>query len=418
MERERAAWREESEQSGSKARIAAVWAAGPTVDEESFLEDLIPKEPEINDTDGGGRQTWTEEEELEAKLRHLKDVIEASDSFDVIGKDEKGDALVLSITWAGSVRDTSLKARLCARDFANERREDLFAPGSTSLTSRVIDLRALHCNCDSYTIDVTAAYNRLEEPENVVVIPLREWLQERERQGLSTDVPWKMKKLLLGRRIAARQWVDFMGGVLKGARFSQSLGHPHLFRDVRRDLTCELHMDDIHGCGPTSFLDEHLKEMEEQLPLKRAVGHTVGDTYERLKKTHSIKAGGRCIQPSTRYVFEIARRLGFEKCKPAITPESEAIKPTLEDAEDPLNDEQASEYRSLTCTLLFYAAHGIVEAQHGVRNLTMDLKALSAKSWELISTDTGWAGCKRTRKSCGMTVIRVGGCVLYIQCTV
>ena len=35
----------------------------------------------------------------------------------------------------------------------------------------------------------------------------------------------------------------------------------------------------------------------------------------------------------------------------------------------------------------------------------------------LITTDTDWAGCKRTRKSCGMTVIRVGGCVLYTQCT-
>ena len=255
-----------------------------------------------------------------------------------------------------------------------------------------------------------------------------------------------MKKLLPGRRIAARQWVSHMGSVLKGFGFVQSPGHPHLFRDPHRDLTCEVHMDDIHGCGATGHVDNHLDEIRRSLPLKKAVRHTVGDTYEHLKKTHVIKSAGRWIQPSTRYVLEVARRLGLENCKPAITPESEAIKPTTEDGESPLNEEQSTEYRSLTCTLL-YAAHYIVEAQHGVRNLTMDLKTPNVKSWErlkrmtrylmgvldegvwfekkgeesmkkmLITTDTDWAGCKRTRKSCGMTVIRVGGCVLYTQCT-
>lgn len=70
-----------------------------------------------------------------------------------------------------------------------------------------------------------------------------------------------------------------------------------------------------------------------------------------------------------------------------MTPGSEAIKPTSEDAEGPLNEEQATEYRSFTCTLL-YAAHDIVEAQHGVRNLTMDLKSPSAKSWERLKRMT------------------------------
>lgn len=243
-------------------------------------------------TEGSDDQSWTEEEELEAKLKHLKDVIDANDSYDITDKDEKGDALTLSITWGVSIRDKNLKARLCARGFANDKRDDLFAPGRTALTSRVIDLKALHCNYDTYTTDVTAAYNRFEEPENVVVTPPREWLQERQGQGLSTDVLRRMKKLLPGRRIAARQWVNFMGGVLKGAGLTQSLGHPHLFHDIRRDLTCELHMDDIHGHEATTFVGEHLKEMEEKLPLKRVVRHTVGDTYEHPKKTHAIKASG------------------------------------------------------------------------------------------------------------------------------
>jgi len=88
---------------------------------------------------------------------------------------------------------------------------DLFAPGSTQLTRRVIDFKAVRRGLCSYTVDVVAAYNTLEEPEDVVVTPPAEWLQLQAAERKSTNVLWRMKKLLPGRRIAAQIWVDHVG---------------------------------------------------------------------------------------------------------------------------------------------------------------------------------------------------------------
>ena len=76
-----------------------------------------------------------------------------------------------------------LKARLCARDLARKKREDLFAPGENSLTGRVIDLKGTQLELDRYTLDVQGAYNTLPEPESVVVKPPQEWLDHRAEKG-------------------------------------------------------------------------------------------------------------------------------------------------------------------------------------------------------------------------------------------
>ena len=34
---------------------------------------------------------------------------------------------------------------------------------------------------------------------------------------------------------------------------------------AQRQLACELHMDDIHGCGEPTAVDEHLEELDELL---------------------------------------------------------------------------------------------------------------------------------------------------------
>jgi hypothetical protein len=141
-------------------------------------------------------RTWTDAEEHDAKIKHLKDVAEANDSFEFIQPSSIGSALKLSVTWVVAIRDQGLKARLCARDFARTKRMDLFAPGSTQLTSRVIDLKAVRRGLCGYTVDVTAAYNTLDEPENVVVTPPVEWLQLRAAEGKSTNVLWKMEKVV------------------------------------------------------------------------------------------------------------------------------------------------------------------------------------------------------------------------------
>ena len=72
-----------------------------------------------------------------------------------------------------------MSSSFCTKDFAKTKRDDLIAPGSTSLTNRVLDFKAVKHELESFTVDVLAAYNTLDEPEKVIVIPPKEWYDER-----------------------------------------------------------------------------------------------------------------------------------------------------------------------------------------------------------------------------------------------
>ena len=146
-------------------------------------------------------------------------------------------------------------------------------------------------------------------------------------------------------------------------------------------------MDDIHGCGVEELVDEHLEELKTRLTLKRGEKCTSG-TYTHLKRTRVLRPEGRYLQASSAHVKEVARRLGLEKAKSLPTPEIEALRPTpYAEMLPPLDSEQATEYRSLTCTLL-YAGQDIVEAQHAIRTLTTDLKRPTEASWSRLKRVT------------------------------
>lgn len=98
----------------------------------------------------------------------------------------------------------------------------------------------------------------------------------------------------------------------------------------------------------------------------------------------------------------------------------------------------------MACALM-YAGHDIADAQFAIRVRTNDHKKPTAQAWMrlehlarymmgnlgdgvlfektagmeniMISTDTDWAGCRRTWKSVGMTVLRLGKCLLWSSAT-
>ena len=77
-----------------------------------------------------------------------------------------------------------MKSRFCARDFnKREKRDDLFAPGSTKDTGRLIDFTAVKNDLVTFTVDITAAYNTLFELETVYLKPPKEWMEIRAEKG-------------------------------------------------------------------------------------------------------------------------------------------------------------------------------------------------------------------------------------------
>ena len=68
--------------------------------------------------------------------------------------------------------------------------------------------------------------------------------------------------------------------------------------------------------------------------------------------------------------MEVAKRLGLGNGKPSPTPEMESLEPKPEEEDLPmLDDDQVTEHRSLTCTLL-YASQGVIAVERAIRTLT------------------------------------------------
>jgi len=226
--------------------------------------------------------------------------------------------------------------------------------------------------------------------------------------------------------------------------FLQDTALPQFFTNPTTKVSCEVHMDDIHGCGSSAANSTFIDQVGQMLNLKKAGRFGPGESYEHLKRVRHLYREGRLIVPNSKYVKTVATALGLESGKAAKTPEVDSERRVQDDNLDLLDDEWASTYRSHACTLM-YAGHDVAEAQHGIRELTTELKEPSVASWTrlkrvtrymkgvqdegvwfpkagdtselLISTDTDWAGCRATRKSCACYTIQCGGCLLNVTST-
>ena len=164
--------------------------------------------------------------------------------------------------------------------------------------------------------------------------------------------------------------------------------------------------------------------------------HRSGDTFEHLKRVRTLCDDGMLVQPNPKYLDGMLEMLGLSGANPAPTPE----RTSKDDHEGELLDEQkAYEYRSCVGKAL-YLSFDRPDCQHTARELTRDMKQPTAGSMNMLRrlvrylrgthdmgvwlpgqgsmetigaiSDTDWANCKRTRKSCAGGVFMIGGCLV------
>jgi len=463
LESERSAWRQhvDEQPEEKRPRVGAI-RAGPTVDEKvSYQFDDLDEEEEdewMRGTVAPYPNQFTDEDIEETRLEHLVHVVEHHDMYEPVEESEcDPNGLMLTGTWVEAIRDDKLKSRWCARDFNKAgKRTDLFAPGSQKDTSRLIDFKAVKRDYVTFTVDISAAYNTLPEHELVYCKPPAEWLEHRAKVGESTTVVWRMKKLLPGRRVAATQWVEHMAKLMMEFEdLKRYEGAPQLFNSEVTDMSCELHMDDIHGTAPEDVAERFIEHLKSRAPVKKAEIHRVGDTYEFLKRQRTRYAEGMLISVNKKYIDKVVSdiesdslnslgHVGRRGLKPAPTPSTKDLEPKPEDDDEPLDEEYAKRFRSNACTLL-YCSHDMADVQHAMRAVLTDLRTPNAQSWKRLvrltkymmcvsgggvwipregdpthlkgKSDSDWAGDKRSRKSVHCTIVMCGGALLYSSVT-
>ncbi len=150
-----------------------------------------------------------------------------------------------------------------------EERDDCFAAASTATTSKIVDFIGLKTpEAVTFAADCIKAYYQADQIEEVCVAPPSEYLALRATLGLRTDVLWYLKKMLPGQRTGGAAWIATAKRSLETRGYERNQASPQFYFHREKRVLLELHMDDIHGVGPTKEAGEELLALRGMFDLK------------------------------------------------------------------------------------------------------------------------------------------------------
>ena len=183
------------------------------------------------------------------------------------------------------------RARLVAREYAHQRRDDVHSPASGSQSLRLLPMMYLmmrsmegldETKVQIGSLDIKDAFLQVEQEKPVQV---------------STKIgQFRVDRNLPGQRIGAKAWFTHVTVFLESCGFSFCKENPCLGR--RDDNTYILiHVDDIMFCGLVEGVDKLKKQLQEKFNISFTAAQFEGDKFEFLKRTYILKSDGLDILP-------------------------------------------------------------------------------------------------------------------------
>ena len=144
----------------------------------------------------------------------------------------------------------------------------MFSPGATHSASRVIDFLALKMGLETFEADAMDAY-QAPEHEEVVVEPALEYLERLAKAGRKTDIVWRLRRQLPGRRAAGQSWVEHVAGILESKLGFARCTTAHQFHwSSERMFALEIHMDEIHRAATPSGRGKFVKDLALEINFR------------------------------------------------------------------------------------------------------------------------------------------------------
>ena len=200
--------------------------------------------------------------------------------------------------------DGVVKARLCAKDFAHTKRDDLYVPTPSPAIVRTLLTRAHRRGWDTCLVDFMQAF--LHAPIDDGKVILRPPRSVRRHRWL-----WVLKKALYGLRVVPQKFHDWLANLFVSLGFRQMVGHPAYFWHDEKDVEIVIHIDDGIIAGPPAQMAEIKQILQGKVSMQ-----DLGSIDK-----HSKKYLGKIIKRTTRG-FTIQGRPGVLRRKLAWIRES------------------------------------------------------------------------------------------------
>ena len=335
------------------------------------------------------------------------------------------------------------RARFVAREYkwADPHREQLFAPATSSLTSRglpalFMQKKALGEDWLLFSCDIRDAYLTVDQKIGTYVSA---WVDGQEQL-------YKLLKVLPGQRDGAREWHGDFTAFLSGELGAESCDIcPSVVR-VPNSFVGNIHVDDVMGLATESFVHEHLLPcLKKKYEITYECIERLGDEIWFLKRRHLYHRSGRMIiQPHQQSLQKLFSLVGLNAPLP-----NGGIACSL--TERPLEPGAAAKYKAAV-GLLLYLSTDLVECQFAIKTLSQAMSQPGEEAWRLlrhlcqylvgaryhavcfeqpvlrdgflkkncptdlvleVMTDSDWGGDKRTRCSTSSSVFLLNGNLLY-----
>ena len=306
---------------------------------------------------------------------------------------------ILGTTLVLRPKGFEVKARICAQDFNNSRREDTFSPTPSVLTVRLIFM--LSCKYDlTVTVgDFKTAFLHAAMDREVYVWP------PKVIQESSEPTVWLLLKALYGIRQSPRLFFQHVRTQLTALGLKCCRCDPTFYfkRSQGGPIFVVIHVDDVLIAARPVDLDWFFDGVGSTMSLKRGSAIGVDEPTKYLGKFYQKLRDGTGYQVwiPEEYFNELLTELRLESAKPAPTPGTTEVKPSsMEEKaiwEDALDDEWAWLYRRSVGKLRFVLEER-PDLVFSTQRLSRDLAEPLWSSWQRLRRAARYvAGTKKRR---------------------
>ncbi len=342
---------------------------------------------------------------------------------------------VIGVRWVHVQKGSRVRSRLVGQEFANEKRDDLYAGTPPLAAMRYMASDYMSRGHASYArklavIDVKRAFlhGTMERDLYIRLPPEDKYAQS----GLYLG---RLRKSLYGTRDAPLAWQKVVQGVMKELEFHSDVVAPGMYSHIRRDLRVITHVDDFLVSGSDADVRWLIKNLGERYEIKSEVfGFGANDQKEIrfLGRTIRATSSGISIEGDPKHVDILLNEWNMVNSKPVDTP---SVKMERDLNSEYMIPAEASRFRRAVARLTYisqdradicFAARNLagfmaqprigdeIALKRALRYLRGRPRSLLhyevQEPSEILScfTDSDWAGDFSTRRSTSGGVIRRG----------
>ena len=350
----------------------------------------------------------------------------------------------ISVRWIdinkGDTEAPNYRSRLVAREINTSKRDDLFAATPPLEALKVILSLTTSSNKGEIIMinDISRAFFHAPAKRQVYV-----QLPTEDKGNGDEEMCGKLNYSMYGTRDAAQNWFDAYSQHLKDIGFTQGLASPCTFYNQQRGIRTYVHGDDYVSIGTSDQLKWLQTQLEKSYQVKTQILGPKEGQLQQVKILNRVVTWddkrGIGYEADPRHIEIIKQQLKLEEAKAVTTPGTKEEGRTAADHEEPLGDEQTTQYRAVTARCN-YLSLDRPDVSFAVKELARNMASPTKGDWSrlkrlgryLIGTprlqqwfnwqtaqrkittyiDADWAGCKNTRKSTTGGVVTIGNHVV------